>query len=89
MSQYIPYGKVVKEQIAQAVRKSVGLKSGAYVRVKLGPKIGTILKHRAETEGFIIISEEEFQQRASGTFKKPVTDAGTAGEPKIEPLEKG
>lgn len=94
VSKFIPYGKVVKEQIAQAVRKSVGLKSGVYVRVKLGLKIGTMLAHRAQDEvlksaarlagkiegpSFKIISEEEFQQRANGTFKEPATDAGTVG----------
>jgi hypothetical protein len=61
MSRYIPPMKVQKEQIAQAIRRSVGLKSGAYVRVKVGPKVGTVLRTTAEREGLQILSETEFQ----------------------------
>ncbi len=77
MSKFIPHSKVVREQVAQAVRRSEGLKAGHYVRVKVGPKIGTVLKSRALKEGLSIIAEEEFQLRAAGKFQKPVPTTGT------------
>lgn len=84
MSKFLPQSALVKEKVTQAVRRAEGLKNGSYVRVKVGRKVGTILKHRAESEGLTIISEDEFQQRVAGTFKEPGTDAGTSEEPKSE-----
>lgn len=81
MSRYIPQSSVIKESVAQAVRRAEGLKNGAYVRVKIGPKIGTTLRSKAEAQNWTIISEEEFQQRAAGKFEEPATDAGTVGTP--------
>lgn len=80
MSRYLPPTRVQNEQIAQAIRKVNGLKTGAYVRVKLADgRIGTASKKRAEalvTEiGATIISETEFQDLAKGPKKEgPKTD---------------
>lgn len=70
MSKYIPAARVQQEQIMQSVRLINGLKQGTYVRCRVGKRVGTALKHKAEKEGWTILTEAEFQDAIKSRTKE-------------------
>lgn len=74
MSKFIPPNKVQQEQVMQSLRLIRGLKTGDYVRCKVGSRVGTTLRTKAERMGWTILSEDEFQEALKPQSKEPKND---------------
>ena len=87
MSKYIP--NFQNERVNQIMRRFHGVKTGAYVRVQVGKRVGTVLKSRAEKEGFTVISEEAYQDFIkNGPPKTPASDSLAANPPSSDEAPK-